>query len=66
MRVAYFAKWLPNARPIDGGGGDQSKCDVPDMMKYLNYDYGFDVSHRIFVPIEVEPWTFGPLPKFVP
>ena len=31
---------------------------------YVNYDYiyRFDVSHRIFVPIEVEPWTFRPPP----
>ena len=38
------------------------------MWKFVNYDYiyGFDVSHRIFVPIEVDPWTFAPLLKVVP
>ena len=39
------------------------------MWKYVNYDYyisGFDVSYRIFVPIEVDPWTFRPPPKSRP
>ena len=38
------------------------------MWKYVNYDYiyGFHVSHRIFVPIKVDPWTFRPPPKSHP